>query len=98
MDCPACAKPLDPKSISQKKTEKFIAQFRCPNCSKWITLNPRAEYMKLAGFSTLLLGSVVNFYISDSNYRLLLSLVAFIGACIAFIGFRKSKLMTLNEK
>ena len=96
MLCPACSKKIDIKSIRNKKSINFVLQFCCPNCEKWISFQPRWEYLKILGFFVLLVGSLANFVVADVDVRIVFSAAAFFGALLALIATKKNKLQIVN--
>jgi FtsH-binding integral membrane protein len=52
---------------------------------------------KNIGLFILLVFSVANFFIDNTDYRLICSFLGFAGACIAFYGVFKSKLIAAQE-
>jgi hypothetical protein len=87
--CPCC-------SEQYKKTEFKVArkgdsgiEKQCPGCSKWLRPEPGMQRLKIIGFIVLLLASLLNFFLTAVDLRLLTSGIGFVGACLAFYAFRK---------
>ena len=97
MQCPACSKKIDFKSISNKKTINFVFRFCCPNCEKWISFQPSTEYLKIVGFLGLFIGSIAGLMVSDTDIRIAFSAVGFAGAILALVASKRNKLQVIEN-
>jgi len=83
--CPHCQVKTDVKMIQKSVPQGIHIQRECPSCQKWFRLKALQNKLKIAGILLLLVTSLSNFVITDSEVKILLSAIGFVGIFIAFV-------------
>ena len=83
--CPHCQVKLDVKKITETVPQGIHIQRKCPSCQAWFQLKPFQNKLKIAGVLLLLVASLSNFMVTDSEVKILLSAAGFVGIFIAFV-------------
>jgi hypothetical protein len=97
MQCPRCQGVFARKALKQVRKGQQGVETQCPKCQQWLMFEPKMMMTKNVGLFILLVFSVANFFIDNSDYRLVCSLLGFAGAIIAFYGVFKGKLVPAEE-
>ncbi|SBS33837.1 hypothetical protein MSP8887_02028 [Marinomonas spartinae] len=96
MKCPSCNTVSKNKAFKNIQKDGKRLEVQCPNCDQWLTIDPTTMKFKFAGFALILLPSLINFFIDDVHYRLILSVIALLGACLAVYGVVRTKLIPIE--
>ncbi|TEW49009.1 hypothetical protein [Psychromonas algicola] len=83
--CPHCQVNLDVKKIPVTIPQGIHIQRQCTSCQAWFRLKPLQNKLKIVGIVLLLMTSLCNFMVTDSNTYLLLSATGFVGILMALI-------------
>jgi len=83
--CPHCQVKTHAKKFPVVIPQGIHIQRQCPACQAWFQLKPVQNKLKIMGTLLLLVTSLSNFMVSDSDFRLLLSAIGFVGITISLV-------------
>ena len=83
--CPHCQVKTDVKKIQKSVPQGIHIQRECSSCQNWFRLNALQNKLKIAGILLLLVTSLSNFVITDTEVKILFSAIGFIGIFIACV-------------
>ena len=93
MQCPSCNDQFARRALKVLRKGDNGVEAQCPKCNTWLMFEPKMVRVKNLGMLILLVFSVTNFFLENSDYHLICSFAAFIGACIALFGAFKGKMI-----
>lgn len=96
MKCPSCKVTSKNKAFKNVQKGGKRIEVQCPHCDQWLTIDPTTMTFKFTGFALILLASMINFFIDNESYRLLFSVIALLGACLAVYGVVRTKLIPIE--
>jgi len=96
MKCPSCNIASKNKAFKNVQKGGKRIEVQCPHCDQWLTIDPATMKFKFAGYALILIPSLLNFFIDDVHYRLILSVIALLGACLAVFGVVRTKLIPIE--
>ncbi|MCT8986685.1 zinc-ribbon domain-containing protein [Shewanella phaeophyticola] len=96
MECPNCKSQFARRALKVVRKGQHGVEAQCPKCDTWLMFEPKMMLVKNIGMLMLLVFSVTNFFLENSDYRLMCSFAAFAGACIALFGVFKGKMIVAD--
>ncbi|MGI2170838.1 hypothetical protein ACROAE_11715 [Shewanella sp. MF05960] len=97
MECPSCNSQFARRALKVVRKGDNGIEAQCPKCNTWLMFEPKMMRIKNIGMLLLLVFSVTNFFLENSDYRLICSFAAFAGACIALFGAFKGKMIVVKS-
>jgi hypothetical protein len=83
--CPHCQVELNAKKIPVTVPQGIHIQKQCPSCQAWFRLKPLHTKLKITGILLLLVTSLSNFMVTNSEAYFLLSGIGFVGILVALL-------------
>ncbi len=87
--CPCCTEQFKKTEFKVARKGSSGIEKQCPGCSQWLRPEPKMEQLKYIGLFILLLASLLNFYFTDIDLKMIFSGISFAGASLAFFAFWK---------
>ena len=94
MICVHCYQPFNVKEIQEQRGSGFAGQVLCPKCGAWLGRSPLLGKLKMFGFYTAILSSVLAYFVP--SVATLGIIVAIFAVMLLLVGHFMDQLKTIE--